>query len=96
MATFKVGQRVRLVSATFTSPAIDFVGREATIVAIPSRNGERDCSIDIDGADARQFGSKFPSFNCSFARLAPLTDPKADAFLESIRQLKPLQIPEVA
>ncbi len=87
MSAFKVGQRVRVVgqdegSVTWWGCVR---GREATIVAIPFEN--RDCGIEIEG-DTR-------TWRADFHRLAPLTDPKADAFIESIKKLKPYEEPVV-
>lgn len=85
MAAFKVGQRVRFVKTD--NPALaDLVGREATIVSIPAWSSG-DCSITIDGALGRTYGGFLPSFATLFTHIAPLTDPKADEFIERIKKL---------
>src|SRR5689334_10854643 len=84
MAVFRVGQRVRIANPkTFK----EFTGREGTIVRIPSWDDDSDCSVLVDGYDARAHGYREPSVAFAFSRLAPLTDPRADAFLESLKKL---------
>ena len=106
MATFKVGQRVRVIgtdrSPKDCNPARpDFptvVGRQATILG-PLKKGWDGYKhywghpLDVDGIGrlndwGRQIIAK-PKF------LVPLTDPKADSFIESIRKMKPYEEPKV-
>lgn len=105
MATFKVGQRVRIINGTPLSlcgpNAQSVVGREATILG-PLKQYRNAHTQDlysghliaIDG-----IGPAAPSglpYAAPPEWLAPLTDPKAEAFLALIRQLKPLNVSEVA
>lgn len=90
MATFKVGQEVRF--ARGVKPAYkNLIGKTGRIAAVPgefcpdeSFGGpfHWDCRVDLAGGWA--------GTNCMFSELEPATDPKADAFLEAIRKLKPL------
>jgi hypothetical protein len=52
-----------------------------------------DCSVLVDGYDARLSGYSHETVGFKFDALAPLTDPKADAFVESIKRLKPYEEP---
>ena len=71
------------------------VGREAVIVAIPSRQDlrrfrnapplEQTCDIVVDGEE--WFAATY--------YLAPLTDPKADEFIERVKSWKPYIEPKV-
>ena len=81
MATFKVGQRVRVVGQAESSKHLwgSIVGVEAVIHAAPYLDA--DCGIALAG-DTRIWRS-------DFAYLAPLTDPKADAFIERVKSWKP-------
>jgi hypothetical protein len=88
MATFKVGARVRVVATTPDATASDLVGREGTIVAIPSALPSGDCDVVVDGYDYSQWA--LPSTSARYYHLAPLVDPDwaaADAFLEKLRKL---------
>lgn len=82
MATFKVGQRVKVVYILEDAPwcRANLLGRETTILA--------QLADDLWEVDLPGFSESRARLNGS--RLAPLTDPGADAFLESIRKLKPL------
>lgn len=90
MATFKVGQRVRIVRSRWAFR----VGAQATIIALhrstwrtDGRTGDA-WDLDVDGVGRiGVHGHQIAYFS---DELAPLTDPKADAFLDSIRKLKPL------
>jgi hypothetical protein len=90
MAKFKVGQRVRVIGH-FGGSRIPrekrWIGHEGTIIARPWHGilSGWNWYLDLNG-----FRYYFHD-----AELAPLTDPKADAFLESIRKLKPLYEPQV-
>src|SRR5690348_13368307 len=84
MATFKVGQRVRIVHDTTNR----FIGMTA-IITHARPFGAYEWAILVDGYRS----------NCEINRavggaigadsddLAPLTDPRADAFIESIKKL---------
>jgi hypothetical protein len=86
MATFKVGQRVKVIRSQGFIPKA--VGREATIIAIePNRRCSAAHYIAIDGLPCDSLivigatGWAYPD------QLAPLTDPRADAFIESLKKL---------
>lgn len=93
MATFTVGQRVRIVK---TYHDHSFKGREATIIATNqsgfSRYTGEWCEgyyhLNVDGIGPR--GDTGLRLCVAGEQLAPLTDPKAEQFLASIRKLKPL------
>lgn len=69
-------------------------GREGTIVGIPSVSGARDCSVLVDGHDARKDGFQKPTVGKYFAHLAPLTDPKSESWdADKVKQLtKPIHV----
>lgn len=85
MAKFRVGQRVRVVwiepNATWHMQHV--LGKEATVIG----RFHDLWAIDVDGV-----GTQTPFGPARFfdRQLAPLTDPKADEFIENIRKLKPL------
>lgn len=92
MTTFRVGQRVRIVNHRDRPK---FLNKEATVAAIPGVNAAfpDHYGLYVDG---------IPPVDChmgmwwaSSEYLAPLTDPAADAFLESIKKLKPYEEPLV-
>jgi hypothetical protein len=95
MATFKVGQRVRVVAALSK-----IRGEQGVITHISHgplltwgdvwEEGLRHY-VTIDGRGPLVDGRPRAYFS---HEIAPLTDPKADAFLESIRQLAktPLEV----
>ena len=78
MATFKVGQRVRIVRQSPDTVIVwgTVLGREATVTKI---GGQFDCFIVPDG-DGHEW-------EASFASIAPLVDPAADAFLARMKKL---------
>jgi hypothetical protein len=78
MATFKVGQRVRIIFV-YTLPHC--LGKEATIVA---RHGDI-FFLDVDNVGTRR-SSGSPCWVYEH-QLAQLTDPKADEFIESLKKL---------
>lgn len=87
MAIFRVGQRVRIISAEPGSDADrdGIVGREGTITSIPGVTlfgTPHDCSLEIEGYEY--------TLNSDFRQLAPLTDPKADEFIERVKGWGPL------
>lgn len=86
MATFKVGQRVRIIGARKGWERI--IGRETVIL-----EGPIDWFGDIGYKTGVSEELRVPGHHA--AHLAPLTDPKADAFLERIRKLKPYDEPKV-
>ena len=91
MATFKVGQRVRIVQHIFVPQAggkayPDAVGREATILRLCLQR-PFDWVIQIDNIPGEALAQN--------AELAPLTDPGADAFIESLKKLKHYEEPRV-
>jgi hypothetical protein len=90
MATFKVGDRVRVVNISDPgkSPSprdMLLLGREGVIVGLgPVETGlfsrwRRAYEVKLDGDAIAEYG--FDAHH-----LAPLTDPKADAFVESLRE----------
>jgi hypothetical protein len=83
MATFKVGQRVRVIAHYGDEPAPKggWIGREGIVIARRWRgifSGWR-WYLNLGG------------FEWYFhdAELAPLTDPKADEFIEAVKKWKP-------
>lgn len=95
MANFKVGQRVRIAwvgkTAMLSAPSV--IGREGTIVAIPSEHPGADCDVEIDGAPAVMFGYADRPWAAVFKQLTPLSDPGAAAFIERIKSMKPYEEP---
>ena len=89
MATFKVGQRVRVRMQKLGSIELygSIVGCEATITSVPAKNGKLDCTAEVDGNG---------SWELFFHNLSPLTDPAADQFIERIKKLgrEPVNTPE--
>lgn len=87
MATFRVGQRVRITQESPDSNApARCCGKTAVIVSIPSELIQgRDCDILID--DFPRSWVESGAYQAGFWQLSPLTDPKADAFIESIKKL---------
>jgi hypothetical protein len=83
MATFKVGQRVKLISTKPTSSASDCVGKAGVITAIPGEaivfetGLPHDCDVAIDGER---------TISAMFFRLVPLTDPRADEFIADMER----------
>lgn len=91
MANFKVGQRVRIVNdIVFGFRAVPpnyYLGKEAVIIA-PGGYKQSDWRLLVAG--------ETPYLADVFARneeLVPLTDPKADEFVERIKKLKPYEEP---
>ena len=92
MANFKVGQRVRVIAVhqDVVKREDHLIGREGCITAYcPDyvRHGRwLPWEVRLDGG-----------LLCGFAahHLAPLTDPKADEFIERIKNLKPYEEPLV-
>jgi hypothetical protein len=86
MATFKVGQRVKkIANRSRLDPSWDEcldvpMNAEGVVKEVQNMYGEVTVVFDFDGKR-----SSMPAYT-----LAPLTDPKADEFIESIRKLKPL------
>lgn len=82
MANFKVGQRVRVVKTHMHSiPWL--IGKEGTILRATTEHGgwgPAEWAVRVDGTpwDYMLFLS---------CHLAPLTDPKADEFIEKLKKL---------
>lgn len=98
MSTYKVGQRVRIVYEDS-----DCCGQTGVIWAIDtttpwhpddSKTNPPGYLIDIDGWGRYAEDGDLLAFEAH--ELAPLTDPAADAFIESIKRLKPYEEPKVA
>ena len=88
MAAFRIGQRVRIVSAT-PPEGNKYIGMQGVIVG-PYWGG-RDWVVEF-GRFMHQPTNLPPSQGCFFTHdLAPLTDPKADQFIENIKRLKPYE-----
>jgi hypothetical protein len=86
MATFKVGQRVKRVVDPMTDPVLlrtDVPLGSTGVVNGLDRDG--DCFVMWDHAGQQRL--VFAS------TIAPLTDSKADAFIESLKRLKPYEEP---
>jgi hypothetical protein len=85
MAMFKVGQRVKVVGHVLEPGNMDFRGLCGTVLGHESDyNLGLTVVVELDGK--RSFGG----YCFAPEELAPLTDPKADEFIESIKKLKPL------
>ena len=87
MATFKVGQRVRIVGAT-KHPHM--IGRQAIVtrgleIDPLSQYNRESYEIEVPGHPHPIHGR----WNALPEHLAPLTDPKADAFIERVKSWKP-------
>ena len=72
MATFHVGQRVKRIGEGMFIP----LGSEGTIIS-PVYDGLCQWRVAFDGLH---------EWNCVQENLAPLTDPKADEFIERIKK----------
>ena len=83
MATFKVGQRARIVGPCDSK----FIGLEAVYEAhepLPGAVLQEDCLVRIPGLINY---AGHDCYNAKRATLVPLTDPGADAFMERMRKL---------
>ena len=89
---YKPGQRVRKVAATLPKDRINQVpgwacppvGTEGTVIVV---HREGSCGVAFDGYPTH------PNFDYWYApiyTLAPLTDPSADSFLETVKSWGPL------
>jgi hypothetical protein len=83
MATFKVGQRVKVVSC---APGKEYwLGHETTIIGLPGSVPDYPLRYKLSSAPA---WCGHYDYACASADvLAPLTDPGADAFMERIKKL---------
>ena len=88
MATFKVGQRVRVMRQTNAIRDGVLAGREGVIVLKGGHGSltDRDWTVELPGT-LNSRGTSVWCFNSD--QLAPLTDPKADAFIEQVKRWKP-------
>jgi hypothetical protein len=91
MATFKVGQRVRYTSGHLEKVPLH---AEGVVVAAGVGGGAEFCDCDFPGAQA-DFNNVPGRARVHHTSIVPLTDPKADAFIESIKRLKPYEKPKV-
>ena len=89
MATFKVGQRVRIVGVAV---AYEVLGREAVVIGAPETRSHHitherytGYPLSIAGIGERDVNGIRYVFRP--ANLAPLTDPSADQFIERIKKL---------
>ena len=78
MATFKVGQRVRVIKARH---AKEIIGMETTITSEGFVDVWGDFGYRTQWSDANGYPGHLAE------HLAPLTDPGADAFIERIKKL---------
>ena len=88
MATFKVGQRVKLVAIDAHlgwMPRPPAMG-EGGIVVPGGVSNNLTCRVLFDKARGSTTDG---AFGCFAHEIAPLTDPKADEFIERIKKLKP-------
>ncbi len=88
MATFKVGQRVKVVGHVLEPGNMDYRGHEGVITGFEPPEAVHNglsIAVQID---------RVPHSWC-FAphELAPLTDPKADEFIEKVKNWEPLREP---
>jgi hypothetical protein len=95
MATYKPRQRVRIVAAlpspanVYIGPAApETVGCEGTLIGRYIGPGPWQWDMHVDGFGTRVLAVREDE-------IAPLTDPAAAAFLESIRKMKPYSEPTV-
>jgi hypothetical protein len=88
MAKFRVGQKVRLIAYKAGDLREVPLRAEGVIVKRGTLTATGPCDFSVDFA---AFGKR----GCNACQLAPLTDPKADAFLESMRKMKPYEEPTV-
>lgn len=92
MATFKVGQRVRVIGTPRHPDRMKNIaafGREATVVAIEPREfcgtgSKADYGIEVDGFPCP--GPYGTWWGCRSFDIAPLLDPGADEFLADIER----------
>lgn len=68
MATFKVGQRVRVIQSSR-----GLVGSEGVVMTIPGVF--QDCTVLLDGPYCQSELSRLGEFDAPFEWLAPLVDP---------------------
>lgn len=101
MATFKVGQRVRIIGASKYN--LPYVGKEATIYGIGNGYEWADgCGdprepgwlLDVDGVGKRHI--RPAGLIAALTRdLAPLTDPRCDEFIADMERYAHLAKPRV-
>ena len=85
MATFKVGQRVRIVMATRRADL--FLNKE-TVITGRARHPYEKLGYRTEITDRHGEPGVYTE------HLAPLTDPAADAFIERVKSWKPEPVPE--
>jgi hypothetical protein len=80
MATFKVGQRVRIVAQGDDSQRLwgRVIGREGVVVLLVHPRYHDKLAVRIDGDAHEYWGFRASS-------LAPLTDPGCESFLQAMR-----------
>lgn len=86
MATFKVGQRVKVVSAYWAHELIGLEGVIAPDWDSPPPPGWHNVTLGVPNAGGYDSWAR-PGWQFASHHLAPLTDPKADAFIERIKRL---------
>jgi hypothetical protein len=89
MATFKVGQRVRILRGTYPGKEAAIWKMEPIYAWGPSVSynlpGEIGHFLDVDGVGRHHRDGSPIALTAS--GIAPLTDPKADEFIESLEKL---------
>lgn len=93
MATFKVGQRVKVIGHVLEPGNMDLRGHEGVITGFEASREHGPINLTVVvrlDIDHPWMGNGF-----CFApeELAPITDPLADAFIERIKKLEPLREP---
>lgn len=89
MATFKVGQRVKKIAHDPERMHRMLVPVGASGVILAASSWHPDAWV-VDFPGCASTDPYWVNFHLMSFQIAPLTDPKADAFLESIRKMKPL------
>jgi hypothetical protein len=91
MATFKVGQRVKRIGgcarAFYPCAPAEVQGTILKAIESPHHDRELLWKVAFDNGN---------SWCCVSESLAPLTDPKAEQFIESLKKLAPLDEPVAA
>lgn len=106
MATFKVGQRVKKIAKhdgggkAFQWPIRVPLGALGTVIKglslVEPINGLRPELVYTVAFDGIHSGYGLGGYSCAPHTLAPLTDPKADEFIERVKKWKPEPEPVAA
>ena len=90
MATFRVGQRVKRVGDPMPGDPVGYASN--TCMPLGATGIVTRLSTETTWVRNDVTNKEWPCFHHT---LAPLTDPKADAFIESIKQMKPYSEPTI-